>query len=312
MRLLKPLLALALTLASLSPALHAQRHQHGLVLKSGELQPADQWTVNGDRVHYHSSERNQWEDIPSALIDWDATAKNNAPPSVGRVAPSSKEIDEYNKAIAAEEAAQPTVAPGLRLPENGGVLLLDTFQNKPELVELTQSNADVNKQTGKNLLRATVNPLPMGSRQTIELKGARAAIEAHVPDPVFYISLDQSGEANPNTAPDRFTIVRVRPAKNGRTIASLNYSLTGKPSENADAVPTTATRVGAGPWIKLAPNAPLDPGQYALVERLNNKEINMDVWDFGVKPGAPENHALYTLPPPTTDEDQPKKKTKKQ
>ena len=42
-------------------------------------------------------------------------------------------------------------------------------------------------------------------------------------------------------------------------------------------------------WMKLVPKEPLDIGEYALVEILSPKEINLQVWDFRVDPASPEN-----------------------
>ena len=49
-----------------------------LILKDGTFQLAREYTVEGDRVRYWSVERSQWEEIPAALIDWDATHKAEA------------------------------------------------------------------------------------------------------------------------------------------------------------------------------------------------------------------------------------------
>jgi len=44
-------------------------------LKDGNFQLVREYQRNGERVRYFSVERGAWEEIPSAMVDWDATAK---------------------------------------------------------------------------------------------------------------------------------------------------------------------------------------------------------------------------------------------
>ena len=46
-----------------------------LVLKDGTFQLVRDYQRNGERVRYLSAERGDWEEIPAAMVDWDATAK---------------------------------------------------------------------------------------------------------------------------------------------------------------------------------------------------------------------------------------------
>src|ERR1700732_1851523 len=49
-----------------------------LVLVDGTIQIAREYSVQGDRVRYWSVERSDWEEIPTALVNWDATHKAEA------------------------------------------------------------------------------------------------------------------------------------------------------------------------------------------------------------------------------------------
>ena len=59
-----------------------------LVLKDGTFQLVRSYQRSGERVRYYSAERGDWEEIPAAMVDWDATAKAEAAPR--REAPVSR------------------------------------------------------------------------------------------------------------------------------------------------------------------------------------------------------------------------------
>src|SRR5262249_31321887 len=170
-----------------------------LILKDGSYQIVSKWEVRGNRVRYYSTERYDWEEVPNSLVDWAATEKYNSE-VVKRPKISSADVAAADAEEQAErakgEAKTPTVAPGIKLPDTGGVFLLDSYHNQPALVELVQNGGELNKQTGKNIMRAIINPLPTGSRQSIELKGLKARVQTHNSFPNLYVDIDNSDSDN--------------------------------------------------------------------------------------------------------------------
>ncbi len=286
-RLLAVLLAI-----SVLPAL-AQQNPKRLILKDGSYQTATKWEVQGDRVRYFSAERYIWEEMPKDLVDWAATDKYNAERDKQRSVASEEADREEQAEKKAQDAATPLVAPGLRLPDGGGVFLLDTFHGQPQLAELVQNGGEVNKQTGKNILRAALNPLALSSKQTIEIQGPHARIQAHDFQPAIYINVegnDSGPAAAAKTAgaqPEHYRLVRLDPKKDSRVVGNLSIAVYGKVSQKENWVPSTTTPVGE--WIRVTPSAPLKPGEYALVEMLDKNQVNIYVWDFGVNSDAPAN-----------------------
>src|SRR5258708_25849484 len=159
-----------------------------LILKDGSYQSVTKYEIHGERVRYFSAERGEWEEVPKSLIDWDATDKCAQGRLQGKLAPEAVELDkELDAERKAEQARSPQVAPGLRLPDEGGIFLLDTYQNQPQLSELQQSGGELDKNTKSNILRAAINPLA-GVKETIALPGAHARIESHTTVPSLYIN----------------------------------------------------------------------------------------------------------------------------
>jgi hypothetical protein len=272
---------------------------HRLVLRDGNYQTATKCEILGDRVHYMSAERYEWEDLPYSLVDWDkskqyelglATPKPNA-----EIAAADAEEEAERKK---EEAKSPEIKPGLQLPSQGGIFLLDYYRDNPELIELVQNGGQINQNRKSNILRAAINPLSK-AKQTIEIKGTHAQVQAHVPQPAIYVDIDtdqdvQTGASSKDLS-DHFKIVRLERKKDTRVVGAIEVAVYGKVTQKASYIPTHAEPV-TSEWIKVVPTQPLEPGEYALVEMLG-KDINMYVWDFGINPTAPENASAWKPAP---------------
>lgn len=301
------LFAIAVSMWIPRPGVRAQNPQltKRLILKDGSYQPATKWEVHGDRVRYYSAERYDWEEVPNNLVDWPATEKWEKENASHRISEETKEASaELEEARRAEEARTPTVATGVKLPSQGGVFLLDKFHGQPQLVELVQSGGEVKKDMGRNVLRAAVNPLA-SMKQSIELPGLRARVQAHETRPVIYVEVDTDTDSSTASAPadpaHRFRLVRLQRKKDTRVVGNLKIaSMTGKVSQQQSFIETVAEPF-SGDWVKVTSTRDLEPGEYALAEMLGEKQINLYVWDFGVDPSAAANPGAWkpVQPPPS-------------
>jgi hypothetical protein len=280
----------------------AQGASKRLILKDGSYQDATKWEVQDDRVHYFSAERNEWEDVPNALVDWKATDQYEKDRAAGKMSPEAIQLEKELEAQRAEdESKSPHVAPGLRLPEEGGVYVLDTYLTEPQLITLDQTGGEVNRHTGHNVLRGVINPVG-GSKRTIELPGSRSNLQVHAALPTIYINLqagteeDQSDEKKSKKPAaqlpwDRFRIVRAQVKGDKRIVGEIKVAMSGKASSQEQVILTDAEQLAQG-WIKLTPKAPLTPGEYAIAELLGKEGMNSFVWDFGMHPDAPANMSV--------------------
>jgi hypothetical protein len=305
----------------------AQQLAKRLILKDGSYQLITKYEVKGDRVHYFSAERDEWEDIPNSMVDWDATAKFEKDRAAGEPAPEAVQLDrELAEERRAEEAKSPEVAPGLRLPQDGEVFLLDTFQTEPELVELQQNNAEVNSDTKHNVLRAAINPIA-SAKQTVELQGLHSKIQAHVALPSVYVKFQEEANAEgpaqqkkdsaDSSHPEKqqseepwesFRIVRLQAKQDRRIIGTIKVAVYGKISQQQDFVSAKVQQLSGG-WAKITPSSDLTPGEYALVEIMDKSELSSAVWDFGINPSAPPNAAVLkpeaSKPSPGSNQSKP-------
>jgi hypothetical protein len=306
------LVAASLSLIALTSLGTAQETARRLILKDGSYQSVTKYEIKGERVRYLSAERDEWEELPSSLVDWPATEKYEKDRAASASAPEAVQLDKEVRAESdMSEGLLPQVAPGLRLPEDSGVFLLDNFKGEPQLVELQQNAGDLNRNTKGNILRGAMNPVA-SSKVTFELEGEHATTQAHASLPALYIKPEDSQEPEDQTATqkgstpatqsaekpqqpqqpvvpfDRFRIVRAQTKPGKRVLGDVKRALTGKTTQEQQFVKTTIDRINGG-WLKLTPTESLAPGEYALVEMMGKEGMNLYVWDFGVNPTAPAN-----------------------
>ncbi len=306
----------------LKPDLPGLSKNHRLILKDGSYQVVREYKIDGDRVHYFSQERGDWEDLPVQLVDWDATRKweqDHLSAESQDASPAMKEAAEIDKEEADEredeKARMPEVSKGLELPDEDGVFVLDTYQGTPELVELLPKELRLDAKTHRGL--GVLNP-QAGQKEGLEIEGAHAKVHLHVDDPAIYLSLGVEGAEEPvlshpftvdtssaKAAQDRkhgahstqsgFAIVKVDERNAMRLVGAIHISPTGKVTQDEDVIPATAEILPGKHWLKIVPAQKLVMhGEYALVEILSPDDISDSVWDFRVDPTEGDNPGSIT------------------
>jgi hypothetical protein len=263
-----------------------------LVLKDGTFQLVRDYRRNGERVRYLSAERGDWEEIPAAMVDWDATANAEAA--------ERAEEDALAKKLHAQEQAQRIetvmdvdaslqVAPGVFLPPGEGMFLIDGKSVKP----LEQVGSQI-KTDKKQYLKQVLSPIPIvPSKRNVQIPGSRARVRVTNGQTEFYLR-----EAPPD--PDRTTpiVKSSRPGESGPEVELVRATVKGDKRQLesiknlfGEQIEEKRSTISIQRW-EIAPTVfrftlsePLPPGEYALAEILPDG-MNLFVWDFGVDPAT--------------------------
>ena len=276
--MVKKIALLPLVLCALVIATCVARADQKLYLKDGSYQLVSRYEVHGDRVRYYSVEGSQWEEIPTSLVDFEATERAKKEEN----SQQQKELEEGKK-IDKERFERPAadggfeVAPGVHLPKDEGVFAFDGTR----VIRMVESSAELVTDKKRAVLSKALPAPVLKNRSLAVLDGDKAAVRIFVEQPSFYVQL--SGDAGA-----RVELMAVKPAKEVRVLEKVDQSaLGGKASEVRSTIPLERTEVAPG-LFKLRPTQPLSQGEYALGELVQDK-LNLAVWDFGIGGGAKEN-----------------------
>src|SRR6266581_537524 len=259
-----------------------------LVLKDGTFQLVRSYKRSGERVRYYSAERGDWEEIPAAMVDWDATAKAEAA--------EKSEEEAFAKKVHTQEEAQRIVtvmdvdaslpvAPGVFLPPGEGMFVIDG----KHVTQLEQAGADV-KTDKKQFLKQVLSPIPIvPGKRNVEVPGSRAKVRVSNSNLEFYLR-----EAPPDPERTSPIVKSSRPGESGPEVELVRATVKGNKRQLesiktffGEQVQESRKTMSLQRW-EVAPTVfrftlgePLPPGEYALTEILPDG-MNLFVWDFGV------------------------------
>jgi hypothetical protein len=244
-----------------------------LFLKDGTFQLAREYSVEGDRVRYWSLERSAWEEIPSALVDWDATHKSEADQAAEDAQLKAKirasDLAVHTQGIDVDRSLE--AKPGLFLPDGIGFYAIEgklIFQMKQSLAESKMS-------AGREVERILTGMPIIPQKQTLYIPGARAARRLTTAEPEFFMRPSDDREP-------RFRLLRAQ-VKGGRRIldnVSIYFSTEQVHKATDIEIQTWTPARGV---FRYTVDQRLEPGEYAFVE-MTDQGISGYVWDFGIDP----------------------------
>jgi hypothetical protein len=259
-----------------------------LVLKDGGFQLVRDYQRNGDRVRYLSAERGDWEEIPAAMVDWEATAKAEKAAAASDDALLKivhHQEEEQRTEIPMDVDASLPVAPGIFLPPGEGMFVVEG----KSVTSLDQVGAQIHADK-KQVLKQVLSPVPIvPSKRNIQIDGAKATRRINSERPEFYLR-----EAPPD--PDRTSPIRVssRPGDTGPEIELIRLTVKGGKREIESIrsmfgqdVADERNAISIQRWdvaqdvFRFTLSEALPAGEYAFAQILPDG-LNLYVWDFGV------------------------------
>jgi hypothetical protein len=243
-----------------------------LYLKDGTFHVVRSYEQKGDRVRFYSVERSMWEEIPEALVDWEATR-------AAEEAERRRDQELKEKAVATEAAARAAeldvdasieVAPGAFLPDGEGLYLVDG----KTIVPMASVGTDTKLDKGRLLTQVLV-PIPVvPTRHRVRIPGKKAALRVSTTQPEFYIRTADAREPE-------IEFIRAQVKKDAREIQVVDTDLVGDQWRKGNTLSVQRWKVARGVY-RLTLAEPLAPGEYAVAEFLPGEGLSFYVWDFGV------------------------------
>ena len=261
------------------------------MLTDGTYQLVQEYQRNGDRVRYYSMERGAWEELPTQMVDWDATAK------------AEKEMEKESTALVEkvhkqEEArrmdnvtdidASLQVGEGAFLPSGEGMFLVEG-----KSVRVLDQAASAVKTDKKRIVTQILVPVPMvPGKQDVVLQGTHAAVRLRSEHPEFYLREAPPGpddssailrNRRPNESGPDVELIRVKVGRSNRQLESIKTLFGERIGENVNVISIQRWEVAPNVY-RFTLGQPLLPGEYVLAEVLADG-LNLYVWDFGVDEG---------------------------
>ena len=237
-----------------------------LMLTDGTFQLVREYKVEGDRVRYYSIDSSQWEQIPTAMVDWEATKRveaDEARTDAAFLARVHKQ-ESARQAVPQDIDASLEVAPGIFLPPGD---LLFVYDGKAVL-PLPQAETDSKLSKG-HFIEQVMVPIPIiPTRHSISIAGAHAKLRIRESRPEFYMRVSD------NRQPE-LVLIRAKPHGDSRHVEDLDQ-IFGEANEKRDSVPIQPWDIAPGVY-RFTLGHELASGEYAIAEMVKDEGAGLYV-----------------------------------
>lgn len=230
-----------------------------LYLKDGNYHLVREYVVQGDRIRFYSTERSEWEEIPSSLVDLNRTESERK----ARADEIKRETQEEDEEDQAERAYKREIA---SIPVDTGAYYKqgDAIKALPAAEYRTVTDK-------KRQVLMTASPIPIiPGKASVIIQGSHSNFVIHENRPAFYLRLSKE---------ERFGIIKLTPKKNTRVVENVAIVPVSKENIEERKQMETFDQQLAENLYKVWPEKTLTPGEYALVE-YSEGDIDMIIWDF--------------------------------
>jgi hypothetical protein len=243
-----------------------------LILKDGSVQLVREYQVMDDKVRFYNTERSQWEEMPVALVDWDATRQSETDQKKGDAALLSTvhKQEQARRIMPLDVDASLEAAPGVFIPPGEGLFVYDG----KSVLRLTQAQAD-NKLDKAKVVEQVLVPIPIvPSRRNLSIPRPHAEVRVKNEQPEFYMRTADAREPN-------MLLIRAKVHGDSRLIENVDTYLQVISKTKRNEVIAQRWQIAQGVY-RFTIGQSLEPGEYVFTEIVKGEGTNLYVWDFGV------------------------------
>src|ERR1700719_785290 len=247
-----------------------------LILKDGSIQLVREYQVMDDKVRFYNTERSQWEEMPVALVDWDATRQSEADQKKGDAAllNTVHKQEQARRIMPLDVDASLEAAPGVFIPPGEGLFVYDG----KSVLRLTQAQAD-NKLDKTKVIEQVLVPIPIvPSRRNLSIPRPHAEVRVHNEQPEFYMRTADGREPN-------MLLIRTKVRGDSRLIENVDTYLQVITKMKRNEVIAQRWQIANGVY-RFTLGESLEPGEYVFTEIVKAEGTNLYVWEFGVDVGG--------------------------